>query len=158
MQRIKEAKVLNILAIKDRGIGPAEAVRILSYGRSTVKAVYSGNYELIPFMPLEEWNYKEKMTETSKGPAVWVTKNDYDLKDVDSMGLSFEDPVNSCIRKEEAEQLYSVLDTLSARDRKIIQAKADGLSNRQIQKEFKTKPSHIRTIQKKLQKQLEERS
>lgn len=151
MQKIKEAKVLQILNIKNQGLGPADATRILGYGRSTVKAVYSGNYEMIPFLSLEDAEFEERIVMTSNGPAVLVNKQGYEFQDYDEQSESAED---ACIRKEEAEHLYSALGTLSVRDRAIIQAKADGRSDRQVIAEFDTSAKHIKKIQDNLKKAL----
>ena len=152
MRQIKEAKVLNILALKERGIGSAEAIRISGYGRSTVKAVYSGNYEMIPFLVPGEWELEEETVMTAHGPAIRITKNDYELQDSDYFtDATTESAEDSYIRKEEAEDLYSALDILSDKDREIIQAKADGQSDRQIITEYNTSAGHIKKIQEKLQ-------
>ena len=155
MQYIKEAKVSNILEIKDRGLGPIDAVRITGYGQTTVEAVYSGGYEIIPFVTPREWEFYEETDVTIHGFTARITKNNYELRDSDYFTNAVtETPEDSCMRKEGAENLYSALDTLSARDRDIIQAKADGQSNGQIRTEFGTSAGHIKKIQEKLQKEL----
>lgn len=151
MRKIKEAKVLQVLNLKKRGLGPADVTRILGYGHYTVEAIYSGNYEMIFFSLPEDRKLEEKMVMTSEGEAVLIDKQGYEFQDYDEQAESAEDV---CIRKEEAEHLYAVLGTLSKRDRAIIQAKADGQTNFQIRNEFKTSPGHIKKIQENLKKLL----
>jgi hypothetical protein len=152
MRKIKETKILQVLNIKNQGLDSADATKILGYGRSTVEVVYSGNYEMIPFIVPGKWKLEEETVMTPQGPATRIDKQGYEFQDYDEYVESTED---AYIRKEEAEYLYDVLDTLSAKDRDIIQAKADGQSNRQIITEFSTSAHHIKKIQNNLKRRLD---
>ena len=135
MQKIKEAKVLQVLSLKKQGLNSNDIIKILGYSRTTVKAIYSGNCEISFPVVL-----KDSMD--------WIGKQGYEFQNYDKPIESVED---SYIRKEGAGQLYDTLDTLSDRDKEIIQAKADGQSDRQIITEYNTSAGHIKKIQEKLQ-------
>ena len=150
MLKIKEYKLLNVLRIKKQGLSQADAARITGYSNALVCSVYNDNYETISLMPPEQWDYKERKA----GSAVWITKHDYNLRDTDVLQIPYENVEDIYIRKEEAERLHNALSILTVRDREIIQAKADGQSDRQIIDEYSTSAGHIRAIQKKLQGKL----
>ena len=151
MLRVSEVKVLNILEIKDRGLKQSDAVKITGYSKTMVYSVYAGSYETVLLVMLGEWEfYKE-----THSRIISITKNDYEFQDFDCFtNATTETPEDFCIRREGAEELYTALDTLSVRDRNIIQAKADGQNNGQIIAEFSTSAGHIKKIQEKLQEEL----
>lgn len=164
--------MLMILNCKDQGLSQSDTVKVLGYGLSTVIAVYIGRYRTIPFIddpkkraPVEKkvwitglWAGKRW---TSLGWAILIRKQglnlgaDPEYKIPNYVGSV--DSENTCVNREEAMFLYSVLDTLTERDRGIIQAKADERSDRAVKVEFKTSVEHIRAIRTALIKKLGER-
>jgi DNA-directed RNA polymerase specialized sigma subunit len=126
--KVKQSKIDQVIELHERGLRPCDIVKILNVSRTTVWNILSGKaegYEVDYFREFEQIPDHKRKDLVQEQP---------------------ETPEEVCIRTELAYTLKAMLDELPIKDQDIVNARADGLSDRAIIVECKTSRGYIKRV------------